>query len=114
LQDLNTSAELELIKGHALKAESKPVYGDGKALSWGAVKLGSSHQVYTGLSLSTSTQLDANGKPQKYGGGFKLDYGNGLNLEGEALAKADTNFSRPTQALDTLDLKFGFRYKQSF
>lgn len=114
LQNLSTSAEVKVVPGHALRAEAKPVAGNNGNVSWGSVKLGTSHQVYTGLSLTTTTQLGEAGKPNKYGGGFSYDYGNGLNLEGEALTRADTTFTRPAQTLQSLDVKFGFRYKREF
>lgn len=112
-QNLSTGAEVKVAPGHALRAETKQVQTKN-GVSWGAVKLGSSHQVASGLSLTTSTQLGDAGKPNKYGAGFSYDHGNGLNLEAEALTRADTTYTRPVQTLQSLDLKLGFRYRREF
>ncbi len=112
LKSLSTSAEVKVVQGHSLRAEAKPVGANG--LSWNSVKLGSSHEIASGLSLTTTTQLGDAGKANQYGGGFKYDHGNGLNLEGELLTRSDTLFTRPAQTLQTMDLKFGFRYQREF
>lgn len=112
-QNLSTGAEVKVAPGHSLRAETKQVQTKN-GVSWGAVKLGSSHQVASGLSLTTSTQLGDAGKPNKYGAGFSYDHGNGLNLEAEALTRADTTYTRPVQTLQSLDLKLGFRYRREF
>lgn len=114
ISDLGTTAEYQVIKGHSLKAEAKPVVDDPKKLSWGTVKLGTSHEVVSGLSLTTSAQLDADGKATKYGGGFKYDYGNGLSFDGEANTRSDTNFSSPALAARSMDFRAGFRFKREF
>jgi len=115
VDNLSTGVEMELIPGHSLKADTKPVAGPkGQGVNWSSVEVGTQHAVYEGLSLTTKFKPGETNKPNQYGAGFRYNLTQGLSLDGEASTRKDTSFIRPLDTARSLDYKMGFRYKVSF
>lgn len=115
VDNLSTGVEMELIPGHSVKADTKPVAGpQGRGVNWGAVEVGTQHTVYEGLSLTTKFKPGETNKPNQYGAGFRYNMTQGLSLEGDASTRNDTRFTRPLDTARSMDYKMGFRYKVTF
>jgi hypothetical protein len=115
VDNLSTGVEMELIPGHSLKADTKPVAGPkGQGVNWSSVEVGTQHTVYEGLSLTTKFKPGETQKPNQYGAGFRYNLTQGLSLDGEAATRKDTSFAGPLDTARSLDYKMGFRYKMSF
>jgi hypothetical protein len=83
LGNVTTGVELQVLPGHGLKAQAKPPVGTNAALSWSAVEVGSTHKLGA-LSLNTKANLDAQGRPSRYGAGVAYEIMPGAQLEAEA------------------------------
>ena len=115
VDNLSTGVEMELIPGHSLKADTRPVAGPkGQGVNWSSVEVGTQHTVYEGLSLTTKFKPGETQKPNQYGAGFRYNLTQGLSLDGEAATRKDTSFAGPLDTARSLDYKMGFRYKMSF
>lgn len=115
VDNLSTGVEMELLPGHSLKADTRPVAGPkGQGVNWSSVEVGTQHTVYEGLSLTTKFKPGETQKPNQYGAGFRYNVTQGLSLDGEASTRKDTSFAGPLDTARSLDYKMGFRYKMSF
>jgi hypothetical protein len=86
VDNLSTGVEMELIPGHSLKADTRPVAGpNGQGVNWSSVEVGTQHTVYEGLSLTTKFKPGETQKPNQYGAGFRYNVTQGLSLDGEGL-----------------------------